>query len=159
MQKRIKHFSQLLLIFLLLNGCQKEEAPDVRDSLVGTYQGVIKLFEEDVDESLIYLGSQNDYAQNIRCEKDLQEGQIVFFKEDNSLVFKGDGVTKGDNGIVFNILEKTISSGTTYYPYNAVKLGVDRFSGVYDFSSRKILFYQYWIEQGTKFVYVYEGVK
>lgn len=159
MQKCFQNLTKFFVISLFLSSCQKEEAPDVRDSLIGTYSGIVKAYQEDVDENLVYLGSQYDFTQNLRCEKDIGEGEIVFFKEDNSVVFKGNGVTRTDNGTVFNVLEKTVSSGTTYFPYDAVEVGSKKYSGVYDFASRKILFYQYWIEQGDKYVFIYEGTK
>ena len=121
-----------MLAAVCISGCKKEEeAVDVRDAAVGTYNGTLMFYVLQSNELKTFEG-MDSLTINGSVTKDSSSStsiRIECFEE----VFYGSKIGSVSNGFVFDIEEQTADLGSvcTIEGYNAVKVGTSKYNGAF----------------------------
>lgn len=118
------------LLFSMVACSEDEEAQDVRDQAVGTYNYTAKLYEiEPGNGTLEYLGPNSDHQGSFTLTK---TDQGLEAKEGRVVLFRGSKVTPTTNGFGFEIdIQDVLRFGlmTSIKGYKGVALGSVKYHG------------------------------
>ncbi len=136
--------SAFIISFLLLSSCSKDEEPkDIRDTLSGTYDYRIKLYEVQQD-NIVYLGSDFDEVGTMTTKK--QSGTIyddvLRFEDGNRQLFTTYDFEENSDGIGFSIVSYTRVIEARVSSFEGVENislnGVD-YHGAYFYTDKKVI--------------------
>jgi hypothetical protein len=145
-------FVSIALVAAVLSGfyacTDEEEATDIRNQVVGTYDFTGRVVVNKDGELL------DEYAEigTLSVRKNSSDSKKIDFVDGGTISFSGSKIAKAANGVKFDVpTQKFVLEGETFTitGYNMFTLGSTKYNGVY-YSDEKVI--------KVAFSSIYEGI-
>lgn len=140
--------------------CSKEETStpavtDVRDQSIGNYSFTIQGYVLNSDGTITAAGNP---SAPLALTAEKGESNTVLFKSNGVTQITASKIATANNGFTFDISEQVFNN-ITVTGWNGVTLGSVKYHGYYNSTTKNIVFYGKFTQDGVDGVLRFSGIK